>query len=293
MIFNFGSINVDHVYRVASMPLPGETIPSLSYEKFLGGKGVNQSIAISKAGGDVSHIGAVGMDGDWALSEIERLGVETGSVSRLDCATGHAIIYVSDAGENQIVIEGGANRRLDETMVDQALSLADPQKDWVLLQNETNLTTYIAEQAASRDIKIAYAAAPFVAEVTVSILPLISLLSVNELELAALSQTLGVDENSIPVSELLVTRGSEGSVFLSSGKSRKQDAFQVNAVDTTGAGDTFFGSFLAIYADGGDPETALEYAAAVSAIQVTRAGAALAIPETNEVFEFLEKSGRT
>ena len=214
MIFNFGSINIDHVYRVAALPQPGETLAAKSYEKFLGGKGVNQSVAIAQAG-EVIHVGAVGEDGDWALQEISRLGVGTEFINRLDCATGHAIIFVDDAAENQIVIEGGANQRLSEAVVEQALSQADPATDWVLLQNETNLAEFIVDSAnAARGFSIAYAAAPFVAETTVKLLPKIRLLVVNEGEASALAEALGTTDSEIPVQECLITRGADGAELI-------------------------------------------------------------------------------
>ncbi|MEL7430257.1 MAG: PfkB family carbohydrate kinase, partial [Pseudomonadota bacterium] len=143
MIINAGSINIDHVYRVKALPIPGETVTSKDYRRFLGGKGVNQSIAIARSGGEVVHIGAVGTDGDWALEQIAGFGVMTQHIARLDCATGHAIITVDDNGENQIIIEGGANRQLTSTLIEAALAAATPDRDWVLLQNETNMTTEI------------------------------------------------------------------------------------------------------------------------------------------------------
>lgn len=288
MILNFGSINIDHVYRVSALPEPGETLASKSYSRYLGGKGVNQSIAITRAGGEVMHLGAVGEDGDWALKEIRRLGVETDFVSVQDCATGHAIIFVDDKAENQIVIEGGANQRLQEHAIDQALTRGNPASDWVLLQNETNCATYIVDSASELGYRIAYAAAPFAAHTTQALLPKIDLLVVNEIELRALAESLGIDEAGVAVPELLVTRGAAGAELITRHGCHKQPAFSVDATDTTGAGDTFTGSFLARY-DSGDPVMqALEYAAAASALQVTRAGAALAIPESDDVRQFLE-----
>ena len=287
MIINFGSINIDHVYRVANLPAAGETVTARSYDKFLGGKGVNQSIAIARAGARVVHVGAVGQDGDWALEQINRYGVSTDAVDRLDCATGHAVIFVDDHAENQIVIEGGANRRLQQSSVDQVLSLANPQTDWVLLQNETNLADAIVSSAAALGIRIAYAAAPFVAETTIALLPRIQLLVVNEGEAEALANALGVEPAAIPVAELLITRGADGAELLSGGHCYQQPVFPVQAVDTTGAGDTFTGSFLARYASGDSIETSLAYAAAASALQVTQPGAAAAIPEASAVQQLL------
>ena len=272
------------------MPMPGETISAVSYDKFLGGKGINQSIAIAKANGQVKHVGAVGNDSSWVLSEIEKLGVNTPCISRLDCATGHAIIFVNQEGENLIVIEGGANQQLTKTEIDEALSSANPVQDWVLFQNETNLTEYLAQKAKSAGYKLVYSAAPFKAEIVENILPMIDLLAVNEIEAAALADHLNVPLNEIPVPQLLITKGSKGSVLKVGEEQFAQDAISVDALDTTGAGDTFLGSFLANYCEGTDAETALKYAAHASALQVTKAGAATAIPSQSEVETFMQSS---
>ena len=287
MIFNFGSINIDHVYRVAALPMPGETVIAKSIDDHLGGKGANQSIAIAKAGGAVCHIGAVGPDGEWALEQISSAGVATDGIARFAVKSGQAIINVDDQGENEIVIFGGANRCLERRQIDDALAEAGPD-DWVLLQNETNLTKEIVEGAKSRGCKLAYSAAPFVAETVLAILDQTDLLVVNEGEAAALAKVLGSDVASIPVPELVITRGANGAIYRCAGIEIEQRAFLVEAVDTTGAGDTFLGSFLAIYAGKKTVEEALEYASAASAIQVTRHGAATAIPSFDEVIDFLE-----
>ena len=290
MIINFGSINIDHVYRVPHMPAPGETLLATDNNKFLGGKGVNQSIAVAKAGGEVLHVGAVGSDGEWALEQIQTHAVNTKNIAKLDCATGHAIIYVDEAGENQIVIASGANVRLSEAMIDAALDGANPEHDWILLQNETNLAEYIVARAHKQGFKIAYAAAPFVAETTLSLLDKITLLAVNEGEAAALAKALGVNADSIPVPELLVTLGAKGAKFKSEALNIRQNAYAVEAVDTTGAGDTFLGSFLAHYTNDRNAKAALSYASAASALQIMQEGAATAIPENNVVIKFMEQN---
>jgi len=289
MIINFGSINIDHVYRVAALPIAGETIASKGYEKFLGGKGINQSIAIARAGADVMHIGVVGSDGDWALNEIEKLGINTNKIEQLKCATGHAIITVDDAAENQIIIEGGTNQVFTKAQINAALEKGNPQADWVTLQNETNLSLYIVEQAKTAGYKIAYAAAPFIAETTVQILPHIDLLAVNEGEAQSLAKALGINTKDIPVPKLLITKGASGAEFRSQDGILHQRALKVDAVDTTGAGDTFFGSFLAEYSQNNDAQSALQYASAASALQVTKAGTAAAIPTREDVDAFLKE----
>ena len=218
MIINFGSINIDHVYKVEHFPDSGETIFAASHQRFLGGKGINQSIAISKAGGSLIHVGSVGADGDWAISEIRSL-VSILLTSRVvDMPTGHAIICVDEKGENQIIVLSGANRALKQQQLDNVLTKSSGEVGWVLLQNETNLATEIVTVAKSNGVKIAYAAAPFVADVTVALIDRIDLLAVNEGEAEELSAALGVKPHQIPVPQLLITKGSKGAEFHSDGK---------------------------------------------------------------------------
>lgn len=292
MIINFGSINIDHVYTVKNMPAPGETITAKSSQKFLGGKGINQSISISKSKGYVRHVGAVGRDGRWALQSLEAAGIDPSYIKKTDGVTGHAIITVDAAGENQIIIVGGANRSFTTGMIEAALNDAGPG-DWVLFQNETNLTSKIAEHAKNRDIKTAFSAAPFVAGDVLPLLDKVNLLAVNEIEAKAIADTLGCTIKEIPVQTLLVTKGAEGAVFYSEGTVIEHPAYPVTPVDTTGAGDTFLGAFLALYCEGKTPKQALHYASAAAALQVTRPGAADAIPSHDEVNAFLRQGETT
>lgn len=289
MIFNFGSINVDHVYRVAEMPAPGETLMAGSYQKLLGGKGINQSIAIARAGQVPVHIGAVGRDDGWTMEQVKSFGVDTTLIARSAHPTGHAVIYVDDAGENQIVIFGGANQDLQPAQIEEAFGTCAGADHWVLVQNETNLLADIVDQAKSAGFRIAYSAAPFVADTVAELIDKIDLLAVNEIEAQETARLLGVAVSDIAVPELLITRGSKGVEFHSHGDARHQPAFQVEAVDTTGAGDTFLGSFLAHHCHGIEITQSLRYASAASALQVTRPGAAIAIPAREEVETFLKQ----
>lgn len=291
-IFNIGSINVDHVYRVNEMPAPGETITAISCERFLGGKGINQSIASAKAGGETIHVGAIAEGDTWVRDQIRQFGVGVDQIANSTHDTGHAIIYVDDAGENEIVIFGGANQNLEISRIENVLNNAG-EGDWVLIQNETNLLEEIVSQAEVKGLKIAYAAAPFVAEIAVALLDKIDLLAVNKGEANQLAEAMQVEPEHLPVPMLLITRGESGAVFLENGKHFDQSAFAAKAVDTTGAGDTFLGSFLANYVRDGNASAALEYAAAASSIQVTRPGAATAIPEREEVEAFLKRHTKT
>mgnify|MGYP001548419877 CR=1 FL=1 len=289
MIFNFGSINVDHVYRVAEMPSPGETLTAGSYQKLLGGKGINQSIAIARAGQTPVHVGAVGSDDHWTIEQVQNFGIDTSHIAQSGHPTGHAVIYVDDAGENQIVIFGGANRDLQPAQIEKAFKACESGDHWVLVQNETNLLADIVDEAKAAGFKVAYSAAPFVADTVAELIDKIDLLAVNEVEAEATARLLGVAVSEIAVPEILITKGSRGVEFYSHGEAHHHPAFQVDAVDTTGAGDTFLGSFLADHCQNFEIPQSLRYASAASALQVTRPGAAVAIPAREEVETFLKQ----
>ena len=287
MIWNFGSINIDHVYTLNALPQPGETLAAQSYARHLGGKGVNQSVAIAKSGGKVAHVGAVGPDGDWALDQMATLGLDLDHVSRVEAPTGNAVIYVDAAAENQIVILGGANQAISAEQIETVMSAAS-EGDWVLFQNEVNNGPAIAAAAKKAGLKLAYSAAPFDADVALPLLPQLDLLAVNESEAAALAEAAGTPVADLGIPKLLMTKGAEGAEYFENGDVVKQSSFKVDPVDTTGAGDTFLGAFMARLSKGEDAQNALRFASAASALQVTRAGAATAIPSESEVIEFLE-----
>ena len=286
-VINIGSINIDYVHRVPHFPQAGETLRNLSYAAGLGGKGANQSIALALAGGQVAHVGRVGEDGLWAKAKLTEAGVNTNNVVTDEGASGHAVIYVDDEGENTIVIHGGANETLTSEQISEALDQAQPA-DWLLLQNETNMILQAAQLAKSKGLKVAYAAAPFDAAIAAKMIPHVDLIAVNEIEAAQLADTMNMPVNDLPVDKILITRGSKGATYTDGDQSFGIEAFKVDPVDTTGAGDTFTGYFLARLDLGDEPATALKIASAAAAIQVTRPGAADAIPTISEVFEFLE-----
>lgn len=286
-IYNLGSVNIDHVYRVPHLPEPGETLASTSFSSGLGGKGANHSIALARAGGKVFHIGAIGSDGGWLSDKMAKTGVDTRYISVIDIPTGHAIINVDDDAENVIVLFTGANRALTKDMINNALNDASAG-DWLLLQNETNLGVYAATVAKDKGMRVAYAAAPFDAEAAVAMLPVTDLLAVNEIEAAQLSEALGVDAADLPVPQVLITRGADGATLQTGDEVISVDAFNVDPVDTTGAGDTFLGYFLCSLDMGSTSQDALLQATAASAIQVTKPGAAEAIPVQSDVTEFLK-----
>lgn len=283
-IYNLGSINIDHTYRMAHLPRPGETLAARSLVTGLGGKGANQSIAIARAGGLVHHIGAVGPEGDWTVAALSKAGVRTDHIARGATPTGHAIIAVDDGAENAIILFPGANRHIGMAAVGAALAGAVPG-DWLLLQNETSAGVEAARQAKAQGLKVAYCAAPFDSAAVREILPFTDLLSVNEVEEAQLLADLPTE--ALAGTARLVTYGAKGAAWRADGQDVAVPALPVTPVDTTGAGDTFLGYALAGLDQGHDIAQSLARAAAAAALQVTRPGAAEAIPDGAEVDAFL------
>ena len=286
-IYNLGSINVDHVYRLPHMPVPGETMASRDYAQGLGGKGANQSVAVARAGARVIHIGAIAAQAeDWVVDGLGEYGVDTTHIARLPhIASGHAIILLDASGENSIILHSGANGRLDKGAVEAALAGIGPG-DTLLLQNETNLQVEAARIARAAGARVIYSCAPFDIDATLAVLPHVSLLALNAVEAAQLA---AASPDGVAVPAMLVTMGAEGAEYrdLAAGTVIRQPAFAVEVFDTTGAGDCFTGYLAAGLDMGRDLPDAMRHAAAASAIKGPRAGAGDAIPEAAEVLDFL------
>jgi ribokinase len=284
-IFNLGSINIDHFYRLPHLPAPGETLAATDYSVGLGGKGANQSAAAAKAGATVVHIGAVGPEGGWTVDRLKGWGVQTNAIARIDTPTGHAIITIDAQGENAIVLFPGANQALPFSVVEQALSTAQPG-DILMLQNETAHQTLAAKLARSKGLRVIYSAAPFDVDAVKAILKYVSILAVNAVEADQLCAALGVTLEDLDVPELLVTRGGDGAEWRGGGKTVTTPPIKVDPVDTTGAGDTFAGYFASGRDAGMTPAEALALAGAAASLKVTRRGTADAIPTRDEVEAF-------
>lgn len=285
-VWNLGSINIDHSYHLPHLPRPGETLSATDYRKGLGGKGANQSLAAARAGASVVHLGAAARADDWVVGRLTSSGVDTTHIVRHhDQATGHAIILLDEAGENAIVIHGGANRTLQQDHFKSAIARMKGG-DFLLMQNETNLQVELAQVAAKRGVRVVYSAAPFDIEALRAVLPHVAIIAVNEGEAAELAAAFGED---LAVEGMLITRGAKGAEYrdMRGGRSFEVPAFPVEVVDTTGAGDCFAGYFVAGLDRGDDIPVALRRAAAAAALKVTRAGAGDAIPKRDEVEAFL------
>lgn len=282
MIYNFGSINADYIYQVPHLPVPGETLAATALTRELGGKGANQSVAASRAGAQVIHVGAVGPDGAWAISELEGHGVDCTHVTMLDSTTGHAIINVDTGGENAIVIFPGANQEQSLTDVESAF-VAAGQGDFLLLQNETNLQADVAKLARSKDMTVVYSAAPFSPDSVRAVLPYVDILVMNSVEFSQLTEVLGDTISDLPAMVQIVTKGSAGVDWIENETTRHVPAPQVKPVDTTGAGDCFAGYVVAGLAEGMSPEEALRLGTSAAALQIQRRGTAGAIPIRSDV----------
>jgi len=288
-IINIGSMNIDHVYSVDHFVRPGETLESTAYALFSGGKGANQSVAISRAGARVMHVGKIGPEGGWLREKLRASGVDVRLVESVDTPTGHAVIQVNREGENAIIIHGGANRTFGESDIIEAFDAADAG-DCLLLQNEINGIERVLRMAAERELTVAFNPAPMTDAVKTYPLELVDIFLVNELEGEALTgekspeAIVNAMQQRYPGSRTVLTLGCEGVVYADKEKRVKADALKVEAVDTTGAGDTFIGYFLAELSRGSSIENALQIAVRASALCVTRAGAADSIPSMEELF---------
>lgn len=282
-IYNLGSINADLSYDVAVLPAPGETISAQSMSRGLGGKGANMSVAAARAAAHVIHIGAVGKDGTWAIERLTEYGVDTRFITR-GSTTGHAIIMVDQNGENAIVIHSGANIELTDDAIGAALSQASTS-DYFMAQNETNMQVEAAITAKNLGLKVVYAAAPFVIDAVKQILPTVDILILNQIEAEQLQKATGKKPQDFGVSQVIITLGSRGCQWFNSetGASKLFDAEPVEAVDTTGAGDTFTGYLIAGLDRGMPMEQAILNANRAAAIMVTRRGTADVIPDLKDI----------
>ena len=287
-IINFGSINIDHVYRVPHLVKPGETLSSLDLVTGLGGKGANQSVAIARAGVSVAHVGRVFKGDRWAVELLASTGVDTDNIALIEGASGHAIIQVDDQGENAIVLHGGANQSFSIADIESALN-RNQQARYLLMQNETNLLAETFELAQAKGIKIVLNPAPMTDNIKDLPLAKLDTLIVNRGEAEALCGAADIDQMTqqmaalAPQTRVVVTLGGDGAMLLANGEVTHMNSPSVDVVDTTGAGDTFVGYFLAGVAEGMNDHDALQRACLAGSIAVTRQGAITAIPDRSEV----------
>ena len=287
-VLNFGSLNIDHVYDVVDFPKPGETIDSLKYDTFLGGKGLNQSIALQRCGTQVYHAGMVGEDGKILVETLANCGVDTSHIDICKCKTGHALIQVNGQGENCIILYHGANKLIQKEDIDRVLKDFN-KDDVIILQNEISNIDYLIEVAYKKDMVIVFNPAPYTKDINDFTLAFVTYMILNETEAKGLTGCEDIDkakemlQKAYPDTSFVITLGSDGSYFFGKGKTIYQKAFTVPVTDTTGAGDTFIGYFIGNVIAHCSIAESLERAAKAAAIAITKKGASNAIPYLEEV----------
>ena len=290
-VVNFGSLNIDYVYRVDHFVRPGETMSAQSLQVQCGGKGLNQSVALVRAGVETWHAGLIGPEGRFLKETLARVGVHTRFVEETAGSTGHAIIQVDGRGQNSILLFGGANRRIPPEAVEDALRDFG-EGDWLVLQNEINGIPRIMERAHDRGMRIILNPSPFDGDIAAYPLEKVSWFVLNEIEGEALTgegeptAILRAAAKRFPGAKILLTLGKRGAMAAEGAAVYTHPIFPTPVRDTTAAGDTFLGYFFALLEELG-PQEALRWASAASALAVSVKGAANSIPRRREVADFL------
>lgn len=296
-VLNFGSLNIDYVYSLDHFVQKGETISSEALHIFPGGKGLNQSVALGRAGVSVSHAGAVGKDGDFLLELLKESCVDTKYIQVLEgVQTGTAIIQNDKSGDNCIILYSGANHQITKEQI--ANTISDFEKgDFLVLQNEINGMDSIVRVAEEKGLKIVLNPSPMNEKILGLPLQYIDYFVLNEVEAAQILGLENISEkdgekivrelhHTYPHAKIVLTLGAEGSIYFDGEKLYRQRAYKTEVVDTTAAGDTFSGFFIAGILRGDTLEQAMDTAARAAGIAISRPGAAPSIPKKEEVLEF-------
>ncbi len=284
----FGSLNIDHTYQLPHFLRPGETLASTGYRYCAGGKGLNQAIALARAGQEVWMAGCIGEDGLFLRELLAGEGVNTSMLQVTDTPTGHAIIQVDPQGGNAILLYGGANQCVTTEWMKQVLSQCQPG-DLVLLQNEINLVPDIIRSCKARGLQVALNPSPATPYIKTWPLHLVDWLLLNEVEggdLTGLTEPDAILDallTQYPVCRIVLTLGAEGAFYADARQRVFQKALRVEAMDTTAAGDTFTGYFLHAALSGRAMREALLWATCAAALAVGRPGASASIPCAAEV----------
>ncbi|MEF9878554.1 MAG: ribokinase [Clostridia bacterium] len=287
-ILNYGSMNIDHVYNVDHMVAPGETILAHEMNNFCGGKGLNQSIAIAKAGGEIYHAGILGEDGGDMLSTLKRHHVNTDYIEQASGLSSHTVIQVDRQGQNCIIVFAGDHMRISEARIDQILE-GFSSGDALVMQNELHNSPLMMRKAKQKGLLIIFNPSPINDQIQTYPLESVDWFLLNEVEGAALTgetepnRILAQLHCQYPAASVVLTLGKEGAYCMHNGETLFQPAFAVKAVDTTAAGDTFTGYFVTGFAQGKPLAAVLERAARASSITVGRMGAAGSIPYASEL----------
>lgn len=287
-LLNFGSCNVDFVYSLDHVVMPGETQSAVNLSVFSGGKGLNQSIAIARAGAKVYHAGCIGEDGEFLADLLRENGVDITYLKRVKDKNGHAIIQVTAEGENSIVIYSGSNGMISREDIDRVLSDFSAG-DMLLLQNEISNVSYLIDRAHEKGMKVILNPSPITEDLLKIDFNKLSYIVLNEIEAQIITGATDGDtalemlRRDYPSLVIILTLGSRGSIYQDCKKRLYQPSYKVEVKDTTAAGDTFTGYFVAEIVQGAKVKNALATASMASAIAVSRHGAAPSVPVMSEV----------
>ncbi|MBQ1908098.1 MAG: ribokinase [Firmicutes bacterium] len=290
----YGSMNIDHTYRVDHIALPGETQPAVSLSVGAGGKGANQCAAFAKALGEerpqLFFAGKCGEDGRFIKDLLSELGADVSHVASCE-HTGSAVIQLDRNGQNSIIIYGGGNTQIEKDEIVSALAELS-EGDMLCLNAEINALDFIMEQALEKGLRIVFNPSPITPELRELPLGRCMLLVLNEIEGRVMAELpVGASYEEIlealrakyPESMIVLTMGSEGSYFAFRETKLRCPVKDTVVADTTCAGDTFLGYFLAGLIEGKAPADCLRLATAASSITVSRPGAMLSVPFRREL----------
>ena len=289
-VLNFGSLNLDYVYQVDRFVRAGETISSTNRECFLGGKGLNQSIALARAGALVYHAGAVGQDGETLISVLQANNINTTFVKMVEGPSGHAIIQRQPDGQNCIFLFSGANRKITTEQIDEVIA-EFAEGDYLILQNEINDIDMIMRKAKEKGMRIVLNPSPMDEKILAAPLDLVDIFILNEVEAEALCQVSDPDGimqrfgEKFPNADIVLTLGKRGAWYqgAKSCEVLTNGVYEGAVVDTTAAGDTFTGFFISCISAGKSVKEALEIASKAATLAVSRKGAEASIPTMSDV----------
>lgn len=288
-ILNFGSLNIDYVYALDHIVKEGETEASAGYFVFEGGKGLNQSVALARAGAQVFHAGKIGTEGRFLKDAMTSCGVDCRYVTVSDSANGHAIIQRAASGQNSIILYPGANHQITAADIDHVLENFSAG-DILVCQNEISQMEYLLAAAYQKGMKIAWNPSPITDVVDRINFHAITWLIINEIEGQAISgkadpeAILEYFKLNYPQLRVVLTLGGDGSIYQDSEKTLKQKCYTVPVKDTTAAGDTFLGYFVKEVArDDADISKALQLASMAAALSVSKEGAMPSVPLRQDV----------
>lgn len=290
-VLNVGSLNIDYVYQVPHFVLPGETLSATTETMSPGGKGLNQSLAMARAGIEVYHAGCIGVGGQFLKDLLQENGVHTNFLKNVDIIQGNAVIQVDPKGENCILLAHGSNFALTLEQIQEIFQ--DFQAgDVLVLQNEVNNLKEMVELAKEKGMRVFLNPSPYNETIDGLDLRQLDWLILNEVEVKQITKqessqdALNILQQQYPEMHILLTLGKRGSLCVYQSQRIEVKATPVTAIDTTGAGDTYTGYFIAGLVQGLSIQEAMEMASVASAISVTRLGAAPSIPIIQEVREY-------